>query len=69
MLSSGITAGAVCQFLNWGIVEEKDISLTANQIKSYLIRGGIREAALSYPNNKWGYGKLDVYNSFQVLKG
>ena len=68
-LSSAVTAGAVCQFLNWGIVEDKDISITATEIKSYLIRGGIREEALNYPNNQWGYGKLDVYNSFEVLKG
>lgn len=68
-LSCGITAGAACQFLNWGIVEEKDISLTAREIKSYMIRGAIRDSALTYPNNLWGYGKVDVYNSFQVIKG
>ena len=68
-LSSGIIAGGACQFLNWGIVEGKDISLTGTEIKSYMIRGAIRDRELSYPNNQWGYGKLDVYNSFQVIKG
>lgn len=68
-LSSGITAGAACQFLNWGIVEEKDISLTAREIKSYMVRGALRDSAVTYPNKLWGYGKLDVYNSFQVIKG
>ena len=69
VLSTAVTAGAACQFLNWGIVEEKETSLKASEIKSYMIRGAGRDADLKYPNEQWGYGKLDVYNSFQVLKG
>ena len=68
-LSSGITAGAACQFLNWGIVEEKDMELRASDIKSYLIRGAIRDNDIPYPDRQWGYGKMDVYNSFEVIRG
>lgn len=68
-LSSGITAGAACQFLNWGIVEGKDAELRATDIKSYLIRGAIRDNAIPYPDRQWGYGKMDVYNSFEVIRG
>lgn len=68
-LSCGITAGAACQFLNWGIVEEKDMELKATDIKSYLIRGAIRERDIDYPSRQWGYGKLDIYSSFEVIKG
>ena len=67
-MSASITAGAVCQFLNWGIVNERDAELRASDIKSYLIRGAIREAGMEYPNRQWGYGRLDVYNSFEMLK-
>ena len=69
VLSSGITAGAVCQILNWGVVEGKDKDIRATDIKSYLIRGAVRESDVTYPNRQWGYGKLDVYQSFEVLKG
>ena len=68
-LSSGITAGAACQFLNWGIVEGKDAELRATDIKSYLIRGAVRDNAIPYPDRQWGYGKMDVYNSFEVIRG
>lgn len=68
-LSCGLTAGAACQFLTWGIVEGKDSGLKATEIKSYMIRGAIRDDSLVFPNNQWGYGKLDVYNSFQVIRG
>ena len=69
VLSTAVTAGAACQFLNWGIVEEKETSLMASEIKSYMIRGAGRDAGIRYPNELWGYGKLNIYNSFQVLKG
>ena len=68
-LSSGIMAGAACQFLNWGIVEGKDGELRASDIKSYMIRGAIRDNAINYPDRQWGYGKMDVYNSFEVIRG
>ena len=68
-LSSGIMAGAACQFLNWGIVEGKDGELRASDIKSYMIRGAIRDNAINYPDRQWGYGKMDVYNSFEIIKG
>lgn len=68
-LSCGITAGAACQFLNWGIVEGKDKELKATDIKSYLIRGASRENDINYPSRQWGYGKLDIYSSFEVIKG
>lgn len=68
VMSASITAGAACQFLNWGIVNERDAELRASDIKSYLIRGAIRETGMEYPNRQWGYGRLDVYNSFEMLK-
>ena len=68
-LSCAITAGAACQFLNWGIVEGKDKELRASDIKGYFIRGTIRANDISYPDRQWGYGKLDVYNSFEVIRG
>ncbi len=66
-VAAAITAGAAAQFLNWGVVNRR-YELLGNQIiKSYLIRGANREAGTTYPNVQWGYGKLDVYNSFRSL--
>ena len=38
-------------------------------VKGYFIRGAIRANDISYPDRQWGYGKLDVYNSFEVIRG
>ena len=61
-----ILAGAVSQLQNWGIIS--DISLDSGDIKSYLIRGSNRDVGNNYPNNQWGYGKLNVYRAFEVLR-
>ena len=50
-------------------MEGKDKELRASDIKGYFIRGAIRANDISYPDRQWGYGKLDVYNSFEVIRG
>lgn len=68
-LSVAVLVGAATQLLNWGI-KSKNVEAVENaDIKSYLIRGAIREAGQMYPSTQWGYGKLDAYNAFEVLRG
>ena len=37
-------------------------------VKSYLIRGAKRNPALRYPNEEWGYGALDLYETFRRIR-
>ena len=37
-------------------------------IRSYLVRGAKRNPALSYPNREWGYGALDLFQTFLHLR-
>ncbi len=68
-LSVAVLTGAATQLLNWGNKSENVEELENADIKSYLIRGAIRTEEQFYPNPEWGYGKLDVYNAFEVLRG
>lgn len=68
-VSVAILAGAVTQLLNWGIESDNVEMVESADIKSYLIRGASRDTGRSYPDKEWGYGKLDVYNAFEVLRG
>ena len=36
--------------------------------KRYLIQGAVREKNITYPNNKWGYGKVNIYGIFDSLR-
>ena len=67
-VSAAITTGASALMLQWGIVEKNDISLNTQRIKAYLIRGCSRDQNIQYPDYRWGYGKLDLYNTFRQLR-
>ncbi len=67
-VAAAITTGACALMLQWGIVEGNAPTLDTFQIKGYLIRGCTRDTANVYPNFQWGYGKLDLYNSFNLLR-
>ncbi len=68
-LSVSVLTGAAAQLLDWGLRYGNAEVIESADIKSYLIRGARRDDALVYPNKQWGYGKLDVYNAFEVLRG
>ena len=60
-------AGAVASLYSWGIVEGNQITMSQASVKSYLIRGAKRNPALRYPNEEWGYGALDLYETFRRI--
>lgn len=66
--AAAITAGAVALALEWGLLRGNAPTMNSVEVKNLLIRGCVREDNRIYPNTEWGYGKLDVYRSFQVLR-
>ncbi len=67
-VAAAITAGAAAQVLEWGLLRGNAPTMNSAEVKNFLIRGCIRELNRKYPNTEWGYGKLDIYNAFQVLR-
>ena len=68
-LSSAITAGAVAQFLEWAIIKNRDPFVKSREINSYFQRGAVRDTDRIYPNNTWGYGRLNLQGVFDSLVG
>ncbi len=58
----------VINLLSWGIIEGHNMAMSEATIKAFLIRGAKRNPALSYPNREWGYGALDLYETFLRLR-
>ena len=54
--------------LRWGAVEGPAPSMSPSQIRAYLIRGALRTPALSYPNEQWGYGTVQLMQSFHLMR-
>lgn len=61
-------AGAAALLLEWGVVQENQIFIQTTAIENYLIRGANRSSERSYPNREWGYGSLDLYETFLNLR-
>ena len=66
--AAAITAGAAANLLGWGIVEGNYPTMSEASVKSYLIRGAQRNPALTYPNREFGYGTLDLFQTFLRLR-
>ena len=66
-MAAAITAGCVAQFMEWAIVEGNDVLVESRDIKSYLIRGAERTAGITYPDRRWGFGRININNTFETL--
>lgn len=66
-VGAAITAGASALLLEWGIVQENEPFLNTIAIKNRLARGARRRNGIIYPNREWGYGELDLMNTFVLL--
>lgn len=62
------TAGVVALFLEWAAVRGNEMGVDTIVIKNYFIRGARRRSNLVYPNRDWGYGILDIFNVFDILR-
>ena len=57
-------AGCAALMLQWGNDINANSTFNGNQIRQYLIRGAIRPDIRTYPNREWGYGMVNMYNTF-----
>lgn len=60
--------GVTALMLEWGIVKGNFKSITTVGIKKFLVRGAKRNVYIAYPNRDWGYGILDIFNAFNILR-
>lgn len=68
-ISSAITSGAAAQFMQWAVVEGNNRHVESQEFKNYLILGATRSPELTYPNREWGYGRLNIAGTFNMLAG
>lgn len=66
-IAAAHATGVAAMILEWGIVKGNYYSISTMQIGRFLIRGAETDAKQVYPNNIWGYGTIDIYNTFLSL--
>jgi subtilisin family serine protease len=62
------TTGIIALIYEWGDVKGNRPGMDSVEIKKYLIRGTKKNPILQYPNRDWGYGIIDIFNVFNVLR-
>lgn len=67
-IAAAHTAGVVALLLEWSVTLNPYPFKTI-EMKNIFLLGANRDPNAIYPNREWGYGILDVYNSFLSLRG
>ena len=67
-VAAAITAGAGALLLEWTGVRRNDISASTVNFKNYFIRGAERDDNSNYPNREWGWGRMDLYQTFENFR-
>ena len=68
MAAPHVTGGAAL-LMQWGIVEQNNDFLYGENLKTYLLRGAKKDIPqVTYPSPGWGYGKLCIENSLDLLR-
>lgn len=67
-IAAGITAGAAALIMEWVVYRLGQRGIVSTQIRDLLILGTEKRPLETYPNREWGYGKLNVYNTFEALR-
>lgn len=68
-LAAAFTSGISALILEWANKSGYINQLDSIEVRNLLLRGARRDPNITYPNRDWGYGILDVYNSFNSLRG
>lgn len=66
--AAAVTVGAIALMLEWLLNYENVPGIDSYQIKSLLILGAVRPKTMEYPNREWGYGQLNLYNTFETIR-
>ncbi|HEX3022016.1 MAG TPA: S8 family peptidase [Lachnospiraceae bacterium] len=62
-------AGIAAMIMEWGIVRGNYSAVSTMQIQRFLIRGVKQNPEMEYPNQIWGYGSVNIYDTLMSLSG
>jgi len=62
-----LVTGSVSLLQQWGIVQGNNPLLYGQSVKAYLRKGATRTTNLTYPNPQWGYGRLCLSRTLDLV--
>ena len=67
-ISAAHAAGAAALLFQWGLLGGIIINMDGNDIRRLLIQGAIPKGGEAVPNRGWGYGAMNLKNTFETLR-
>lgn len=67
-IAAAYTAGAAALLMEWALVKGNNPFINTETIRQLMIRGVQHVADTDYPNRSWGWGVLDVYGVFELMR-
>ena len=67
-IASALAAGTSALIFEWGIVQNNSPRISTINVRQFLISGANRTAGEEYPNNIFGYGTINLYESFNSIR-
>ena len=66
-VATAVVCGSAALLLEWGIVRGNNLSMNTSLVTSYLIEGATKNENNLYPNNIYGYGVINLLESFREI--
>lgn len=60
--------GGIALLMEWGIIQGNNPFLYGENVRTYLVRGATRDDSINYPSPLWGYGRLCIEQSLDLLR-
>ena len=67
-ISAAHAAGAAALLFEWGLLNVIILNMDGNDIRRLLIQGAVQKQNEEYPNQGWGYGAMNLKNTFESLR-
>lgn len=67
-VGAALTAGVVALIMEWAFVQGNNYGITTETIRQMLIRGSKEVSDVDYPSPAWGWGVIDIYETFNVIR-
>lgn len=68
-IATAIASGAAAQYMEWAVTQQNRPNANTQTLKSFLLRGARRQESFTTPNREFGWGFLDIENSFRQQSG
>ena len=67
-VATAVTAGICALLLEWGVTRENNVNMNTQDIRQMLVRGAAKPVQIDYPNRSWGWGVVDLYGAFEMIR-